>query len=281
MTTQSTAPKSTPPMRNVRGLLRVTMLIVTVLLEVLAVAAIVLGIGIAVTGRARGLDEVEPDAADHSFPADRPLTADDVHEVRFAMALRGYRMAEVDEALDRLAAELALRDEVIAELRGQLSATALDFPPPPLPLPEPEPSEPEPEAEPEPEPLPEPEIVPPPAPLPEPEPVPLPGPEPAPLPEPEPVPLPGPEPGPLPGPEPAPEPVPAPERESEILAASFGHEPEWVEHVEHDDHHDVPEQVAEYQTGFAPWTTSEEMPEEDEDEEPNPYRPELPPFFRS
>ena len=40
------------------------------------------------------------------LPADRPLRAEDLRSTRFTMALRGYRMAEVDALLARLAAEM-------------------------------------------------------------------------------------------------------------------------------------------------------------------------------
>lgn len=60
-------------------------------------------------------------------PRDRPdvvlpegaVHAGDVAEVRFPLALRGYRMSDVDAVLDRLAAELAARDRRIAELTEQ------------------------------------------------------------------------------------------------------------------------------------------------------------------
>lgn len=48
-----------------------------------------------------------------------PLGPDDVHTVRFDQAVRGYRMGQVDEALARLADELAVRDAEIARLRGE------------------------------------------------------------------------------------------------------------------------------------------------------------------
>ncbi len=46
-----------------------------------------------------------------------PMVADDVHDLRFDQALRGYRMRQVDEALGRLARELLERDAEIARLR--------------------------------------------------------------------------------------------------------------------------------------------------------------------
>jgi DivIVA domain-containing protein len=53
------------------------------------------------------------------LPPDRALSADDVDTVRLPVALRGYRFAETDLLLDRLAGELRLRDEEIARLRGR------------------------------------------------------------------------------------------------------------------------------------------------------------------
>lgn len=88
------------------------------LLQILAVLAVVFGVAVVLTGRAEGLSEEHPDRADTGIPRDRSMTAQDVVGLRFALAFRGYRMSEVDDALDRLAAELAARDELIAELRG-------------------------------------------------------------------------------------------------------------------------------------------------------------------
>jgi DivIVA domain-containing protein len=48
-----------------------------------------------------------------------PVRAEAVHELRFDQAARGYRMAQVDAALERLADELAARDDEIARLRGE------------------------------------------------------------------------------------------------------------------------------------------------------------------
>jgi hypothetical protein len=52
------------------------------------------------------------------LPADRQLHPEDVDAVRLPVALRGYRFAETDILLDRLAGELRARDEEIARLRG-------------------------------------------------------------------------------------------------------------------------------------------------------------------
>ena len=50
------------------------------------------------------------DRPDAVVPADRPIGADDLRTVRFSLAFRGYRMAEVDTLLARLAHELERRD---------------------------------------------------------------------------------------------------------------------------------------------------------------------------
>ncbi len=79
------------------------------------------------TGRIRGgLDEPARGRPDRALP-DGPLSARDIERVRFNLALRGYRMDEVDDALDRLQAELDVRDARIASLTTQLGGV-LDRP---------------------------------------------------------------------------------------------------------------------------------------------------------
>ena len=72
------------------------------------------------------LVEAPPDRADLALPDEGPVTAGDLERLRFGMALRGYRMAQVDEVLDRLADELLERDEQLAALtqRGGPAARA-------------------------------------------------------------------------------------------------------------------------------------------------------------
>lgn len=70
-------------------------------------------------------EQIAPPVRDEpiwSLPRDRRMQAVDVAEVRLPVALRGYRFAETDELLDRLADELRLRDEELARLRGALPA---------------------------------------------------------------------------------------------------------------------------------------------------------------
>jgi DivIVA domain-containing protein len=73
-------------------------ILVVVIMGVIAVVAAGRGGG--------GMAEVFDDRPDAQVPADGPLTGDDLRRVRFTSAFRGYRQAEVDALLDRLATEL-------------------------------------------------------------------------------------------------------------------------------------------------------------------------------
>ena len=87
------------------------------ILFLLLALGVLAAIALVAAGRGDGLPEAEPDVAPVALPAG-PLAAGDLTAVRFPSALRGYRMADVDAVLDRLAAELALRDARIAQLEG-------------------------------------------------------------------------------------------------------------------------------------------------------------------
>ena len=86
-------------------------------IAVVAIAAL----GVAAMAAAGGVGEMsqEPvyDVYRQQLP-EGPLGAHDIRGARFGLALRGYAMAQVDEMLDRLAAEVAARDARIAELTG-------------------------------------------------------------------------------------------------------------------------------------------------------------------
>lgn len=87
----------------------------------MVVTALLIGVVLLALGRGEGLATEELDDVVVDLPEDRPLVASDVESVRLPLALRGYRMAAVDEVLDRLAAELALRDAQIRDLQGRRS----------------------------------------------------------------------------------------------------------------------------------------------------------------
>jgi DivIVA domain-containing protein len=64
------------------------------------------GVAVVAAGRGTPMAEAYDDRPDALVPADRPLVGADLRRVRFSLALRGYRMSEVDALLDRLAAQL-------------------------------------------------------------------------------------------------------------------------------------------------------------------------------
>jgi DivIVA domain-containing protein len=68
-----------------------------------------------------GMGLVEPVAALPLVLLPDAPGAHDVDAVRFGLGLRGYRMDQVDEVLDRLAAAIEERDAVIRTLRSQLA----------------------------------------------------------------------------------------------------------------------------------------------------------------
>jgi DivIVA domain-containing protein len=68
-------------------------------------------------GRGEELAPMPADGTPVELPDERPVRGDDVRGLRLSVVLRGYRMAEVDWVLDRLAAQLEDRDQEIARLR--------------------------------------------------------------------------------------------------------------------------------------------------------------------
>ena len=100
---------------------------VTLLFLLAAILVIAVGTMLAV-GRLGELPEVEPDRAPLALPDGRPMVREDVDGVRFAVGMRGYRMDEVDDVLDRLAAEVDQRDAKIAELESRLAGRGIPRP---------------------------------------------------------------------------------------------------------------------------------------------------------
>ena len=76
-----------------------------------AVLVILVVGGLVVLAVARGaaMAPAVDDRREVRLPAGRPLRAEDIRGTRFTMTLRGYRMAEVDALLARLAAEMEER----------------------------------------------------------------------------------------------------------------------------------------------------------------------------
>jgi DivIVA domain-containing protein len=114
------------------------------LLVVVVVAAAFFGIAALVFGRGEELPPLPPDATPTRLPS-RAIGAHHVRALRFPLALRGYRMTEVDWVLDRLAAELERAETERGELAARIAeleaarpaAPPRDRPPSPAPAPAP------------------------------------------------------------------------------------------------------------------------------------------------
>jgi len=94
------------------------------ILWLVVISAILSGVVLLALGRGDGLVEEEPDDVVVRLPQERTMVASDVETLRLPLAVRGYQMAAVDEVLDRLAAELALRDAEIRQLQAGQHSTS-------------------------------------------------------------------------------------------------------------------------------------------------------------
>ncbi len=92
----------------------------------IALVVVVAAVTLAVIGGGSQavLPEAEPDRVADGLPQSRPVVRADIDALRLPVAPRGYRMAEVDDVLERLAAELAERDARIAQLTAGAAGPA-------------------------------------------------------------------------------------------------------------------------------------------------------------
>ncbi|MER8237032.1 hypothetical protein [Streptomyces sp. NPDC094049] len=96
-------------------------LLITMVVVVAAVTLAVIG-----GGDSEVLPEVAPEQLVDPLPVSRPVDRADVEALRLPVGLRGYRMADVDDVLVRLGAELAERDARIAELEESLTGASAE-----------------------------------------------------------------------------------------------------------------------------------------------------------
>jgi len=100
---------------------------VTTVLQYLVIAAViglvVFALTVFVFGRGEQLAPLSPRISPTELP-ERGMTGTDVRTVKFAMALRGYRMSDVDWALKRMGGEIdRLRAEIAAISRDASAET--------------------------------------------------------------------------------------------------------------------------------------------------------------
>lgn len=92
-----------------------------VYVAVIVAALILFLIAAVAVGWGDTLAETPPDGWRTVLP-DHRLSGEEVAALRLPLVIRGYRMADVDAVLDRLAGELRVRDAEIAELLARQSA---------------------------------------------------------------------------------------------------------------------------------------------------------------
>ena len=105
------------------------------ILALLVVGGLLFALASFAFGRGEEMAPVLPGGTPVELPDDRLARGDDVRAVRLSVALRGYRMDEVDWLLDRLAEQVDSRDREIARLRSVLHVEPLPAPDGPLPAP--------------------------------------------------------------------------------------------------------------------------------------------------
>jgi DivIVA domain-containing protein len=79
-------------------------------LWVVGIVAVVGAVAVVAVGSGASLSEVYEDRPDRTIAVGRPLRADDLRDVTFTTAVRGYRMDEVDALLARIRADMLTRE---------------------------------------------------------------------------------------------------------------------------------------------------------------------------
>lgn len=79
-------------------------------------------------GRGEEMAPVLPEGTPVELPDDRLADGDDLRGLRLSVAVRGYRMDEVDWLLDRLSEQVDTRDREIARLRSVLHVEPVPVP---------------------------------------------------------------------------------------------------------------------------------------------------------
>ena len=83
----------------------------------MAIALVVLAVAIVAAAAAFGastrgrMSSADPDLPPVALPEDRWTIGADLDRTRFGVCLRGYRMAQVDEVLDRVSRDLVQRED--------------------------------------------------------------------------------------------------------------------------------------------------------------------------
>ena len=106
----------------------------------MAIALVVLAMAIVAAAAAFGastrgrMSSADPDVPPVALPEDRWTVGADLDRTRFGVGLRGYRMAQVDEVLDRVSRDLVQREDYIADLAAAMTRAGIAVPERPAPM---------------------------------------------------------------------------------------------------------------------------------------------------
>jgi len=106
---------------------------VAIALVVLAMAIVAAAAAFGASTRGR-MSSADPDLPPVALPEDRWTIGADLDRTRFGVGLRGYRMEQVDEVLDRVSRDLVQRDEHIDDLAAALTRAGVAVPERPAPI---------------------------------------------------------------------------------------------------------------------------------------------------
>jgi DivIVA domain-containing protein len=106
---------------------------VAIALVVLAMAIVAAAAAFGASTRGR-MSSADPDVPPVALPEDRWAIGSDLDRTRFGVGLRGYRMAQVDEVLDRVSRDLVQREDYIDDLATALTRAGIAVPERPAPL---------------------------------------------------------------------------------------------------------------------------------------------------
>ncbi len=106
----------------------------------MAIALVVLAMAIVAAAAAFGastrgrMSSTDPDVPPVALPEDRWTIGADLDRTRFGVGLRGYRMGQVDDVLDRVSRDLVQREEYVADLAAALTRAGVAVPERPAPM---------------------------------------------------------------------------------------------------------------------------------------------------
>jgi len=106
---------------------------VAIALVVLAMAIVAAAAAFGASTRGR-MSSADPDLPPVALPEDRWTIGADLDRTRFGVGLRGYRMEQVDEVLDRVSRDLVQREDYMDVLAAAMTRAGIAVPERPAPI---------------------------------------------------------------------------------------------------------------------------------------------------